>query len=180
MPGAFEGNMSVTSMPGGLEGSPSHSKTYQYRRLRPLHVRCLGVGSAVCRSVLLCEDAEGRSALNFLGVARPQMGVDPQGRKRLVRLCAGSVGPPCVPRHAERPRLPSVTPGRRHAEGRRQHIMRRVAPGCAPRAAAREVVPTVLEIPSKEVPYDPRKDAIMQRVAFFMPSAMASLGIDMP
>merc|ERR1711862_1051910 len=41
-----------------------------------------------------------------------------------------------------------------------------------------KVVPTVLEIPSKEQPYDPRKDAIMQRVAFFMPSAMASLGLE--
>merc|ERR1712083_665421 len=36
-----------------------------------------------------------------------------------------------------------------------------------------QVVPTVLEIPSKEQPYDPRKDSIMQRVAFFMPQAMA-------
>eukprot|EP00429_Kryptoperidinium_foliaceum_P136403 CAMPEP_0176283188 /NCGR_PEP_ID=MMETSP0121_2-20121125/51186_1 /TAXON_ID=160619 /ORGANISM="Kryptoperidinium foliaceum, Strain CCMP 1326" /LENGTH=144 /DNA_ID=CAMNT_0017623555 /DNA_START=77 /DNA_END=508 /DNA_ORIENTATION=- len=43
-----------------------------------------------------------------------------------------------------------------------------------------QVVPTVLEIPSKEQPYDPRKDAIMQRVAFFMPSAMASLGLEVP
>merc|ERR1712083_725681 len=41
-----------------------------------------------------------------------------------------------------------------------------------------QVVPTVLEIPSKEQPYDPRKDAIMQRVAFFMPSAMASMGLE--
>merc|ERR1712176_909827 len=40
-----------------------------------------------------------------------------------------------------------------------------------------QVIPTVLEIPSKEQPYDPRKDAVMQRVAFFMPSAMASMGI---
>ena len=31
---------------------------------------------------------------------------------------------------------------------------------------------------SREQPYDPRKDAIMQRVAFFMPTAMASLGIE--
>merc|ERR1711879_597342 len=35
------------------------------------------------------------------------------------------------------------------------------------------VVPTILEIPSKEQPYDPRKDSVMQRVAFFMPTAMA-------
>jgi len=35
-----------------------------------------------------------------------------------------------------------------------------------------------MEIPSKEQPYDPRKDAIMQRVAFFMPSAMAQLGLE--
>merc|ERR1712232_785891 len=40
-----------------------------------------------------------------------------------------------------------------------------------------QVVPTVLEIPSKDTPYDPRKDTIMQRVAFFMPSAMEKLGI---
>ena len=40
-----------------------------------------------------------------------------------------------------------------------------------------QVIPTVLEIPSKEQPYDPRKDAIMQRVAIFLPGAMASLGI---
>merc|ERR1712176_604507 len=30
-----------------------------------------------------------------------------------------------------------------------------------------KVIPTVLEIPSKEQPYYPRKDAIMQRVALF-------------
>merc|ERR1712129_309013 len=41
--------------------------------------------------------------------------------------------------------------------------------------ASGQVVPTVLEIPSKEHPYDPRKDSIMQRVAFFMPTAMVSL-----
>merc|ERR1719411_313919 len=41
-----------------------------------------------------------------------------------------------------------------------------------------QVVPTVLEIPSKEQPYDPRKDSIMQRVAFFMPQAMAQLGLE--
>merc|ERR1711860_268243 len=44
--------------------------------------------------------------------------------------------------------------------------------------ASGQVVPTILEIPSKEPPYDPRKDSIMQRVAFFMPTAMASLGIE--
>merc|ERR1712217_907381 len=38
-------------------------------------------------------------------------------------------------------------------------------------SATGAAVPAVLEIPSKEQPYDPRKDAIMQRVAFFMPSA---------
>merc|ERR1712098_496320 len=37
-----------------------------------------------------------------------------------------------------------------------------------------QVIPAVLEIPSKDQPYDPRKDSIMQRVAFFMPQAMAS------
>merc|ERR1719272_686066 len=41
-----------------------------------------------------------------------------------------------------------------------------------------QVIPTILEIPSKEQPYDPRKDAIMQRVATFMPGAMAALGIE--
>lgn len=40
------------------------------------------------------------------------------------------------------------------------------------------VIPSVLEIPSKDTPYDPRKDSVMQRVAFFMPTAMASLGIE--
>lgn len=49
------------------------------------------LGSVVCRSVLVCEDAEGRSVVNCLGFPRAQIGVDPQGRKRLVRLCAGSV-----------------------------------------------------------------------------------------
>lgn len=33
-----------------------------------------------------------------------------------------------------------------------------------------QMIPTVLEIPSKDTPYDPRKDGVMQRVAFFMPS----------
>mmetsp|Transcript_56928 Transcript_56928/g.160686 ORF Transcript_56928/g.160686 Transcript_56928/m.160686 type:complete len:134 (-) Transcript_56928:105-506(-) len=41
-----------------------------------------------------------------------------------------------------------------------------------------QVIPAVLEIPSKEHPYDPRKDPIMQRVALFMPNAMASLGVE--
>merc|ERR1712227_618428 len=45
--------------------------------------------------------------------------------------------------------------------------------------ASGQVVPTVLEIPSKEQPYDPRKDAIMQRVAFFRPQAMAEMGVEM-
>mmetsp|Transcript_100674 Transcript_100674/g.224824 ORF Transcript_100674/g.224824 Transcript_100674/m.224824 type:complete len:134 (-) Transcript_100674:82-483(-) len=44
--------------------------------------------------------------------------------------------------------------------------------------ASGQVIPTVLEIPSKEQPYDPRKDSIMQRVAQFLPSAMADLGIE--
>merc|ERR1711920_471842 len=46
--------------------------------------------------------------------------------------------------------------------------------------ASGQVIPTILEIPSKEQPYDPRKDAIMQRVAFFLPSAMAMMGLDAP
>ena len=41
-----------------------------------------------------------------------------------------------------------------------------------------QMIPTVLEIPSKDTPYDPRKDGVMQRVAFLMPSAMASLGVE--
>ena len=40
-----------------------------------------------------------------------------------------------------------------------------------------QVIPTILEIPSGESPYDPRKDAVMQRVAFFMPQAMVAMGI---
>merc|ERR1712228_636199 len=32
-----------------------------------------------------------------------------------------------------------------------------------------QIVPTILEIPSKDQPYDPRKDPIMQRVAQFLP-----------
>ena len=42
-----------------------------------------------------------------------------------------------------------------------------------------QMIPTVLEIPSKDTPYDPRKDGVMQRVAFFMPSAMASMGVEL-
>ncbi|CAE8620374.1 unnamed protein product [Polarella glacialis] len=45
-------------------------------------------------------------------------------------------------------------------------------------AKSGKVVPTVMEIPSKEQPYDPRKDSVMQRVAFFLPSAMALMGIE--
>lgn len=45
-------------------------------------------------------------------------------------------------------------------------------------SASGQVIPAVLEIPSKDSPYDPRKDAIMQRVAFFRPTAMAEMGID--
>ncbi|OLP79512.1 V-type proton ATPase subunit F [Symbiodinium microadriaticum] len=41
-----------------------------------------------------------------------------------------------------------------------------------------QMVPTVLEIPSKDTPYDARKDGVMQRVAFFLPSAMAALGVE--
>merc|ERR1711957_410237 len=40
-----------------------------------------------------------------------------------------------------------------------------------------QVVPTILEIPSKEQPYDPRKDAVMQRVAVFMPWVIENLGV---
>ena len=35
-----------------------------------------------------------------------------------------------------------------------------------------QVIPTILEIPSKEQPYNPKKDAVMQRVATFLPTAM--------
>mmetsp|Transcript_16740 Transcript_16740/g.39761 ORF Transcript_16740/g.39761 Transcript_16740/m.39761 type:complete len:134 (-) Transcript_16740:101-502(-) len=41
-----------------------------------------------------------------------------------------------------------------------------------------QVIPTVMEIPSKDTPYDPRKDSVMQRVAFFLPSAMAAMGVE--
>merc|ERR1711879_241584 len=44
-------------------------------------------------------------------------------------------------------------------------------------AESGQIIPTVLEIPSKDQPYDPRKDWIMQRVAQFLPSAMEKLGI---
>ena len=40
-----------------------------------------------------------------------------------------------------------------------------------------QVIPTVLEIPSKEQPYDPKKDAVMQRVAVFLPSAMDAFDV---
>merc|ERR1711953_237808 len=44
--------------------------------------------------------------------------------------------------------------------------------------ATGQVVPTVVIIPSKEQPYDPRTDPIMMRVATFLPTAMADLGIE--
>lgn len=31
-----------------------------------------------------------------------------------------------------------------------------------------QAIPTVLEIPSKEQPYDPEKDSVMQRVSLFL------------
>jgi len=34
--------------------------------------------------------------------------------------------------------------------------------------AYNETIPTVLEIPSKEFPYDPEQDSIMQRVSMFI------------
>mmetsp|Transcript_31400 Transcript_31400/g.73286 ORF Transcript_31400/g.73286 Transcript_31400/m.73286 type:complete len:134 (+) Transcript_31400:116-517(+) len=40
-----------------------------------------------------------------------------------------------------------------------------------------KVIPTILEIPSKDQPYNPKQDPIMQRVALFMPQAMEQLGI---
>jgi len=46
-------------------------------------------------------------------------------------------------------------------------------------SASGQVIPTILEIPSKEQPYDPRKDSVMQRVAFFLPTAMADMGLEM-
>ena len=39
-------------------------------------------------------------------------------------------------------------------------------------SATGQVIPTILEIPSKTQAYDPKKDPVMQRVALFMPSAM--------
>jgi V-type H+-transporting ATPase subunit F len=44
--------------------------------------------------------------------------------------------------------------------------------------ATGQVIPSVLEIPSKEHPYDPRQDNIMRRVAVFMPTAMQAMGIE--
>merc|ERR1719473_589883 len=40
-----------------------------------------------------------------------------------------------------------------------------------------KVVPTILEVPSKDKPYDPSKDAVMQRVFTFMPQAMEEFGL---
>jgi len=44
-------------------------------------------------------------------------------------------------------------------------------------SASGKVVPTVLQIPTKEKPYDPRQDPVMRLVAMFRPSAMAELGV---
>merc|ERR1719291_104422 len=69
---------------------------------------------------------------------------------------------------------------------RKEISMVLITQGCAERiryaidaySASGQVIPSILEIPSKDSPYDPRKDAIMQRVAFFRPTAMAEMGID--
>mmetsp|Transcript_46477 Transcript_46477/g.85162 ORF Transcript_46477/g.85162 Transcript_46477/m.85162 type:complete len:134 (+) Transcript_46477:104-505(+) len=44
-------------------------------------------------------------------------------------------------------------------------------------SATGRVIPTILEIPSKDQPYNPKNDPIMQRVALFMPQAMEKLGV---
>uniref|UniRef100_A0A7S1AL06 V-type proton ATPase subunit F n=1 Tax=Noctiluca scintillans TaxID=2966 RepID=A0A7S1AL06_NOCSC len=70
--------------------------------------------------------------------------------------------------------------------GRRDISMVLITQGCADDiryaveayTSSGKVIPTVLEIPSKEQAYDPRKDAVMQRVAVFMPTAMAELGVE--
>merc|ERR1712216_173903 len=63
--------------------------------------------------------------------------------------------------------------------GRKDVAMILITQGCADEiryavdnyGASGQVIPTILEIPSKEQPYDPRKDAVMQRIAVFLPSA---------
>ena len=48
-----------------------------------------------------------------------------------------------------------------------QHIAEEIRPALKEYASTGQVIPTVLEIPSKDHPYDPKKDALMQRVQVF-------------
>ena len=51
-----------------------------------------------------------------------------------------------------------------------QHIAEDIRPALKEYASTGKVIPTVLEIPSKDHPYDPEKDALMQRVRMFFGS----------
>ena len=48
-----------------------------------------------------------------------------------------------------------------------QHVAEDIRPALKEYAETGQVIPTVLEIPSKDHPYDPKKDALMQRVQVF-------------
>ena len=48
-----------------------------------------------------------------------------------------------------------------------QHIAEDIRPSLKEYQATGSVIPTVLEIPSKDHPYDPEKDALLQRVKVF-------------
>ncbi len=48
-----------------------------------------------------------------------------------------------------------------------QHVAEEIRPALKEYASTGQVIPTVLEIPSKDHPYDPKKDALMQRVQVF-------------
>ncbi len=40
-----------------------------------------------------------------------------------------------------------------------------------------KTIPTVLEIPSKDIPYDPEKDTVMQRVTLMLGGASAATAV---
>jgi V-type H+-transporting ATPase subunit F len=48
-----------------------------------------------------------------------------------------------------------------------QHVAEDIRPALKEYAETGQIIPTVLEIPSKDHPYDPKKDALMQRVQVF-------------
>ncbi len=52
-----------------------------------------------------------------------------------------------------------------------QHIAEEIRPTM--KEFANQVIPTVLEIPSKDHPYDPKKDTLMQRVQVFFGNNVA-------